>query len=261
VTRTDAHPPDYVLAEFAEGALDDTYAAEVQAHAVHCARCQETLQRLSDVTQLLRTTPQEVPVPGQVSARISAALAAESATAAHVAPMDEVTNVTSLEDRPVAWFRKRLPRVLAAAATAAVVGLAGYAVFSDGETPVPSAGENREDAATEEDGDDSAGMERQDTPPTVADAPDAMAEDANGDADALAEAALAVWADPAEVQPNCGQVLADDLDFELLGSTEVDGQVLVVLSDAGELFGWTLPDCDSPPTTGEPAVVVPEPGQ
>ncbi|NDL57880.1 hypothetical protein [Phytoactinopolyspora mesophila] len=265
MTRTDAHPPGHVLAELAEGILDDVDAAEVHAHTVDCALCQDTLGRLTEVRRLLQGAPAEIALPGHVSARIDAALAAEAA-AGHGAESDAtVTNVTSMNDRPIAWFRKSLPRVVAAAAAAAVVGFAGYAVLSGDEQPVPSAGENADEdrAEAEEDfaDDDSAGLEAQDQP-TVADAPDAMAEDgAVADGDVLVDAALAVWAERTEVRPDCGDGLAHDLEFELVGSTEVEGEVLVVLSDAGELFGWTLPDCDSGPTTGEPVVVVPEPEQ
>ncbi|WP_166346155.1 hypothetical protein [Phytoactinopolyspora limicola] len=286
MSYTGAHPPDHVLAELAEGVLDAHDAAGVREHTSTCQACSVTLDRLAHVTRALREAPAEISMPAHVSARIGAALTAEAAAStaeaaggaatagatSSAATTDEHDAViVPFDDRPVAWFRKRLPQLVAAAAAAAVVGFAGYAVFSDNDPSVPAAGQNPDDAAesaemtaADEDEDyagDAADEDLDDDAPRLADAPERDGDDniSAEDEDLLADIALDIWATGSEVSPGCGDILADDLQYPLVGSAEVADEVLVVFADGGELFGWMLPDCESGPTTGEPVVAVPEP--
>lgn len=69
MTPTEAHPPTHLLAELAEGVVDDEGA--VQAHVEQCPHCQSVVEQLGQVTVALRSLPAAVPVPGFVSARMT----------------------------------------------------------------------------------------------------------------------------------------------------------------------------------------------
>lgn len=271
MNHTEGHPLEHVLAEAAEGALDATSTAQVNAHVRGCASCQGVLQELAQVSQLLRAAPTEVHMPEHVSARLEAALAAETAQATATrqeAPSATVTALSSgatRADRPVAWFRRPFPRVLAAAAAAAVIGVAGYGVFLGEDAPIPiadggdDAGEGSDEALSEEApevaSDEAAGAARDHQ---LSDQYDGDTENAPADPGerlALEEDILGVWHNPVEVEPNCGAELAAANGADLIGSTEIGTEILVVVQDDERLLGWTVTNCTVVPEGAEPAVV------
>lgn len=272
MTYTEGHPPEHVLAELAEGVLEESEAARTHAHTRSCDSCQATLERLSEVSRMLRAVPAELHLPEHVSARIGAALAgaAEARARSEEPSPEQVASVTSLDDRPVGWFRRRLPRALVAAAAAAVVGMVGYAAFFADEAPVPIAGGGDDAAEDQENGGDVAAPEDQQA--TVESAPrsaneqldvddGAEAADEATEQEVLVESALDVWRQRGEVEPGCGEALAEDPEFELVGSTEIGAEVLVVLSDGDQLLGWTMASCSAVPTSGAPVVEAPVPAE
>ncbi|WP_141579698.1 anti-sigma factor [Actinomadura sp. WMMA1423] len=104
-----AHLDYDVLADLAEGLLEDDEAASVNAHLETCADCRELSADLADVSRILAEAPMP-PMPAELAERIDTALAAESMHTATVA---------SLEQRR----GRRHWRILsAAAATVAVLG-------------------------------------------------------------------------------------------------------------------------------------------
>ncbi|QFG23168.1 anti-sigma factor [Actinomadura sp. WMMB 499] len=107
-----AHVDYEVLADLAEGLLEDDQAASVNAHLETCADCRDRSADLADVSRILAEAP--VPsMPAELAERIDTALAAES--------LDNAT-VVSLEQRR----GRRHWRILsAAAATVVVLGGAG----------------------------------------------------------------------------------------------------------------------------------------
>jgi hypothetical protein len=102
-----AHLDYDVLADLAEGLLEDDEAASVNAHLETCADCRELSADLADVSRILAEAPMP-PMPAELAERIDTALAAESMHTATVA---------SLEQRR----GRRHWRILSAAAAAAVV--------------------------------------------------------------------------------------------------------------------------------------------
>lgn len=109
-----AHLDYDVLADLAEGLLEDDEAASVNAHLDSCAGCRDLSADLADVSRLLAEA--SVPsMPADLAERIDTAIAAESLNNA---------TVVSMEQR-----RGRRPwRVLSAAAAAVVVLGGGAAV-------------------------------------------------------------------------------------------------------------------------------------
>jgi hypothetical protein len=102
-----AHLDYDVLADLAEGLLEDDEAASVNAHLDTCADCRELSADLADVSRILAEAP--VPsMPAELAERIDTAIAAESM---HTA------TVVSLEQRR----GRRHWRILSAAAAALVV--------------------------------------------------------------------------------------------------------------------------------------------
>lgn len=104
------HPAhlDYdVLADLAEGLLEDDRAASVSAHLDACAECRDRSADLADVSRILAEAPVP-PMPAELARRIDTAIAAES--------LNNHT-VVSLEQRR----GRRQWRVLSAAAAAVIV--------------------------------------------------------------------------------------------------------------------------------------------
>jgi hypothetical protein len=102
-----AHLDYDVLADLAEGLLEDDEAASVNAHLETCADCRDLSADLADVSRILAEAP--VPsMPAELAERIDTAIAAESMHTATVA---------SLEQRR----GRRHWRILSAAAATVVV--------------------------------------------------------------------------------------------------------------------------------------------
>ncbi|MBT2206996.1 MULTISPECIES: anti-sigma factor [Actinomadura] len=110
-----AHLDYDVLADLAEGLLEDDQAASVNAHLDTCAECRELSADLADVSRILAEAP--VPsMPAELAERIDSAIAAESLNNATVVSMEQRRG-------------RRHWRILSAAA-ATVVVLGGGAVVS-----------------------------------------------------------------------------------------------------------------------------------
>ncbi|SDU32802.1 anti-sigma factor family protein [Jiangella alkaliphila] len=278
MSTPEAHPPTHVLADLAEGVLDDAQAGEVQAHVDQCATCQGTLAELAQVSVALRALPAELPIPEFVAARMSHALAAERSSGGDAGGSDAAESPDAgAGGGTVAWFRRRLPQGLAAAASVAVIGFAGYvAVESGGGDDSSGSG----DAAVAEgqagDGDDDAGLEfgtssdlgRGGSPSPTEDPP-AAADDPY-----TAPPGTPEHVDPAEVtaavedvvqqrveavNETCGDDLSEELGLPVIGSTLVGSGVLVVLEDATTYDGWLLWTCSSRSNeTLEPTVELPK---
>lgn len=273
MTTAGAHPPTHVLADLAEGVLDDAQAREVQAHVDLCRTCQATLDELAQVTVALRALPAELPVPEFVAARISHALAAERASGGDASAASAGSG--SAGDGTVAWFRRRLPQGLAAAASVAVLGLAGYVAVGGGgggndsdSGGQPAAAEAQADDGAEE----APGFSSQsdlgrggptDTmqEPAPTEEPSLNAAPEELERTRLITAVTEVVqgeADPAGPD-TCGEELADELGLPLVGATNVGSGVLVVLDDTATYDGWLITTCGS--TTNEtmqPQVEVPK---
>lgn len=269
--HTEGHPPPHVLAEVADGALDATSAARIEAHVRSCGACQGVLRELTQVGELLRSAPAELPMPEYVSAQISAVLATEAERADASRQEAPSAAVTALADRPVGWFRRPLPRVLAAAAAAAVIGFAGYGAFFSADAPLPVAGgagggddasvdEDQPEVASDEDvgsapeGAPNAGQESYQLNGREEDAPSAAGELA------LVPDILDIWHHPMEFAPDCGADLAAANGVELVGSRGIGAQILVVTRDGEELLGWMITEC-SALSEPEPEAVVDVPDE
>ncbi|WUH99370.1 hypothetical protein OHR68_38715 [Spirillospora sp. NBC_00431] len=109
-----AHLDYDVLADLAEGLLEDDEAASVNAHLDTCAECRDLSADLVDVSRLLAEAPAPS-MPAELAERIDTAIAAESLNN---------TAVVSLEERR----GRRHWRILSAAAAAVVVLGGGAAV-------------------------------------------------------------------------------------------------------------------------------------
>ncbi|GAA4239098.1 hypothetical protein GCM10022254_57780 [Actinomadura meridiana] len=109
-----AHLDYDILADLAEGLLEDDEAASVNAHLDTCADCRDLSDDLVDVSRLLAEAPAPS-MPAELADRIDTAIAAESLNTATVA---------SLEQRR----GRRHWRILSAAAAAVVVLGGGAAV-------------------------------------------------------------------------------------------------------------------------------------
>jgi len=102
-----AHLEYEILADLAEGLLDDEPAAAATAHLERCAECRDRSAELAEVSRLLAEVPVP-PMPAELAGRIDAAIAAEAAA---------TSAVPSLEARR----GRRHLRILSAAAAAVVV--------------------------------------------------------------------------------------------------------------------------------------------
>ncbi|TDD28960.1 hypothetical protein E1287_31885 [Actinomadura sp. KC06] len=109
-----AHLDYDVLADLAEGLLEDDEAASVSAHLDTCADCRDLSADLADVSRILAEAPAPS-MPAELAERIDTAIAAESLNTAAV---------VSLEERR----GRRHWRILSAAAAAVVVLGGGAAI-------------------------------------------------------------------------------------------------------------------------------------
>jgi anti-sigma factor RsiW len=131
------------LALYAEGLLSRRRAARVRAHLPGCAECTRTAAALGEVTTRLSQVPAP-PLPATVSARLDAALSAESARrAASPAPAPaSPVPAGSPEPRPPRrnplWSPVALRVLAAAGVTLVVAGGIGYAVSQSGSSSSPS---------------------------------------------------------------------------------------------------------------------------
>lgn len=117
------HPGLDVLADAAEGLLDDRTARAVDDHLAHCAACREQATALSDVSRALAALP-DPPAPPDLTERIDLAVANEQASARSTSEQPTLTVLASGKRRGDRG------RVLATAATvAALVAGIGYASF------------------------------------------------------------------------------------------------------------------------------------
>lgn len=251
------HPSTDRLADFAADILPTGQATEVDQHLADCAVCRSTIDGLADVADLLQSAPAEVAIPGDVAARVNAAI--ENAADEWAAAADRAHQ--SATGAPVAWFRRRLPRAMAAAASVAVLALAGYVALSDSlfgdgaddatvaDAPAPADEANQLDADVE-------------SRPGNEEAEEGSADDAGEDVLSEAEAELAAGLSPAQIRSlmreiyneelayrdECGRPIAREQGQQLVGSVETESDVLVVLedTDAEQLNGWLLPACESP---------------
>ncbi|MDL4816708.1 anti-sigma factor family protein [Actinomadura opuntiae] len=83
-----AHLDYDVLADLAEGLLEDDQAASVNAHLESCAECRDRSADLADVSRILAQAP--VPsMPAELAERIDSAIAAESLHNATVVSMEQ----------------------------------------------------------------------------------------------------------------------------------------------------------------------------
>lgn len=264
MTPIDGHPSEHVLAELAGGVLEARDAGAIEDHVRSCSACRDTLSRLDEVQAALRAAPRELPIPSHVSARLTAALAAEATGPSLVPAQAQAAEPDPASGAPdnVVWFRRRMPRLLAAAASVAVIGVGGYVIGSGGGSPVDSTAGSAADSA-----DDSATVqERSAAESQLGETAAEGVPYADGleaaPADAVLQRIDEVWRQRSSLQAGCGQELADDLGQSLVGSAQLDTGVLVVLDTGadGTLAGWTLPQCSSLPAQalGEP-VMVPAP--
>jgi hypothetical protein len=275
VTGTEAHPPTHVLAELAEGVLDGAQAREVRDHVDQCLTCQAAIDELAQVTVALGALPAELPIPEFVAARISHALAAERSSGGTTAPVAAAAGASGSEGGTVAWFRRRLPQGLAAAASVAVVGLAGYVVVSGGTGGGDDSGSAGDSAEV------AAGAAPSGPPSSVGSRIGPAPTDDDGAADAPAgtaysggqELATPTRVDEAELRtavadivserptggPNCGLELSEELGQPVVGAESFAAGVLIVLEGATTYDGWLLDTCHSYSTaTLEPQVQVPK---
>lgn len=115
---------DYdVLADLAEGLLEEQTATSVRAHLEECAECRDRSADLASVSRILAAAPMP-PLPESLAARLDAAVLAEAGQGAPVVDL-------------AARRRMRTHRILAVAAAVTVVSGAGLAV-SNGALDVGS---------------------------------------------------------------------------------------------------------------------------
>ncbi|MGP4023028.1 anti-sigma factor family protein [Actinomadura sp. 3N407] len=111
-----AHLDYDVLADLAEGLLEDDEAASVNAHLDTCADCRDLSADLADVSRILAEAPAPS-IPAELAERIDTAIAAESLNNATVVSMEQRRG-------------RRHWRILSAAAAAVIVAGGGAAVGS-----------------------------------------------------------------------------------------------------------------------------------
>jgi hypothetical protein len=254
---TDGHLEVAVLADYDEGLLAPPRATEVEDHLAGCASCSAVLGRLGDVRTRLSQAPAEIEMPAAVAARIDHALAAEREQ------LDREARARA-RTATVHPFRRRLPQLLAAAATVAAVAFAGYVVSTSGGgddsgAAVTSAeGGGAESADVDESGagggtdlsgEESGSALRVPAPAertTLTKQIQAIAAVAPADGQAEAEERNTL---APQLVADCGLALADQLETQLIGVTNTDvgqpGAVLVVVEtdDPGVAKGFVLPEC------------------
>lgn len=250
---TDGHLDPTVLAEHDEGLLPADRATEVDDHLAGCVRCSTTLAQLGRIRTELAEAPAEIEMPTAVAARIDRALVAEHADRYRVAAVEPTTTV-----RP---FRRRLPQLLAAAATVAAVAFGGYVVAmsgggndsADSETGAESAAGG--DAGASDEGGGEADGRQEDRALEHESGPEPAAVERTILTDqirAVVVTNLAAGTDtsaPQLLEAECGLALARELDAELVGAvpTDVgapDAVLIVVETDQpDEVRGFVLPAC------------------
>jgi hypothetical protein len=253
---TDGHLDATVLAEYDEGLLAAPRTNEVEDHLAECARCSAILGRLGEIRAQLVDSPAEIAMPPAVAARIDQALAAERAALDH----DEAPASTATVHR----FRRRLPQLLAAAATVGVVAFAGYVVSMSG-SDADSGGDtatSAEGAAEAGDGDESgAGGSIVEDDQAAGEAAPGQVVPAPNERTTLTEQIQALaavdpeaggdLASPQRLAGDCGLLLARELDTALIGVANTDvgrpGSVLVVVEadQPGMARGVVLPTCEA----------------
>lgn len=249
MTSAEEHPTPEVLAEFAAGSLGD---AATGAHVHDCPSCQHVVARLGDVTTALQELPAEMPVPDDVSAQISAALSVEHESRGGAVAVTAVTAESAAAADPdtggetgtVAWFRRRVPQTLAAAASLAVIGFAAVVATSgdDGGGTVASDVGSAE-GGENDDASSGPAVAQQEGAATDGDDPGEAGPAPSG----LDTAVRDVWQNGSELSPECGTTLAADVGLSLAGSAEFGSGVLVVLDNApeGQLEGRLVSTCGS----------------
>ncbi|MEU6176263.1 zf-HC2 domain-containing protein [Streptantibioticus parmotrematis] len=153
------HPEVSEISAFSEGILSPEQSAQLRDHLAACELCADVRDSLDEIRGLLGTLPGVPRMPDDVARRIDAALAAEalvnastpeSSKAAEGRPGDRGARVSRetapAADRPAGHApsatgpgrgrpkRRRVRVVLAAACTAAVLGLGGILVTSLGSS-------------------------------------------------------------------------------------------------------------------------------
>ena len=248
---TDGHLDAEVLAQYDEGTLTPSRAAQVEEHLAECPTCSATLEQLGLVRTRLSEAPRALPIPAAVAARIDQALAAERA-----APEEPTASARTATVHPL---RRGLPRLLAAAATVAAVAFGGYVVSTSG------GGDESESTATNAEGgaaadtDEAGGDVGKDDEPAAESAPEEtdLASGQGADRTALAEEILAIAGFQPEANDgtgprltgDCGSALAGELDTELIGVARTDlaapDAVLVVVETdrPGVVRGVVVPTC------------------
>jgi anti-sigma factor RsiW len=258
---TDGHLDTGVLAEYDEGLLDEPAASRVAEHLAQCPTCSATVQRLGDVRLRLGDAPVP-PMPAAVSGRIDAALAAERPVRSRDASREPLATVHPL--------RRRLPQLLAAAATVAAVGFAGYVVSTSGggdDSASIATGGGGAEAADEDSGADSGAAEQDaaESAPVPPPAPDQRTALTQQIQAVAAEHSLAAGptALDSRLAADCGITVARDLGTELIGVAPTDlgdpGAVLVVLEaeQPGQATGVVVPSCDAAITDALTELTVP----
>ncbi|MBT2378190.1 hypothetical protein J7E90_12735 [Streptomyces sp. ISL-111] len=77
-TGTAQHPEVSEISDLTEGLLTPSRAAEIRDHLAECELCAEVRDSLEEVRELLGALPDPEPMPGDIAARIDAALATEA---------------------------------------------------------------------------------------------------------------------------------------------------------------------------------------
>jgi hypothetical protein len=249
---TDGHLDATVLAEYDEGLLDARHSTQVADHLAGCASCSAVLGQLGDVRARLAGAPAEIEMPAAIAARIEAALAGERSQ-----PDREATSVPTATIHP---FRRRLPQLLAAAATIAAVGFGGYVVsMSGGGDDSAESATSAQGGTDAEEEDGGAGGDSQNdlaaggevTEEESQPAPAELRTELTDQIQAVVSTARTGGDDSTSqrLADDCGVALAGELGQPLIGVAETDlgapGAVLVVVEADGPGLarGFVVPAC------------------
>ncbi|TDC62897.1 hypothetical protein E1200_24140, partial [Actinomadura sp. GC306] len=244
-----AHCDYDVLADLAEGLLEDDEAASVSAHLDTCAECRDLSADLADVSRILAEAP--VPsMPAELAERIDTAIAAESLNTATVVSMEQRRG-------------RRHWRILSAAAAAVVVVGGGAVVGSialDGAD-----GEDGTAATPPQDNSASADLQPKAAAPSAAPAfevarsgTDYRAGELGSQVTELLDSGrLSRAADPADPRlRGCVSAVTQGQAPELVDQASYEGRPAYVIAARGDESGkwnvWVVgPDC----TAGDPGVL------